>query len=52
MDHMSGGGDVRRRTTAVLLLAVALLTILGWTGESWGQTKLPRVGILSYGGTY
>jgi putative ABC transport system substrate-binding protein len=42
---------VRHRTTAVLLLTVALLTLLGWTGESWAQTKLPRVGILSYGGT-
>ena len=42
---------MRLRNTTVLLLTVALLTILGWTGDSWGQTKLPRVGILSYGGT-
>ena len=48
---MSEGGGVRHRATAVLLLTVALLTILGWTAESWGQAKLPRVGILSYGGT-
>ena len=42
---------MRRRATVVLLLTIVLLTILGWTAESWGQTKLPRVGILSYGGT-
>ena len=35
------------RITAVLLLMVALLTSLGWTAESWGQAKIPRVGILS-----
>lgn len=34
---------------AVLLLTIALLTTLGWTGESWGQAKIPRVGILSFG---
>jgi putative ABC transport system substrate-binding protein len=39
---------VRYRTTAVLLFAVALLAILGWPGESWGQTKLRRVGILGF----
>ena len=42
---------MRHRATAVLLFAVALLTSLGWTQESWGQAKLPRVGILTYGGT-
>jgi putative ABC transport system substrate-binding protein len=25
-----------------------LLSSLGWTGESWGQTKVPRVGILTF----
>ena len=40
---------MKNRVAAALLLAVALLTSLGWTAESWGQTKLPRVGILSYG---
>ena len=45
------GGWMKGSVAAVLLLAVALLTSLGWTGESWGQTTLPRVGILSYGGT-
>ena len=49
--HAREGGGVRHRATAVLLFAVALLTSLGWTGETWGQTKLPRVGILTYGGT-
>jgi putative ABC transport system substrate-binding protein len=34
----------------MLLLAVALLTSLGWTEELLGQTKLPRVGILSFQG--
>jgi hypothetical protein len=34
---------------AVLLLTIALLTTLGRTGESWGQAKIPRVGILSFG---
>jgi putative ABC transport system substrate-binding protein len=33
----------------VLLLTIALLTTLGWTGESWGQAKIPRIGILSFG---
>src|SRR5258706_4145559 len=36
---------------AALLFVVALLVSLGWTAESLGQTKLPRVGVLSYGGT-
>jgi len=45
------GRDMKNRVAAVLLLAVAMLITLGWTGESWGQTKLPRVGILTYGGT-
>jgi putative ABC transport system substrate-binding protein len=39
---------MRNRSAAVLLLTVALLTSLGWPGESWGQTKIPRVGILSF----
>ncbi len=34
---------------AVLLLTFALLSTLGWTGESWGQAKIPHVGILSFG---
>ena len=42
---------MRNRVAAGLLFAVALLTSLVWTEESWGQAKLPRVGILSYGGT-
>lgn len=42
---------MKHRTAVVLLLAAVILTLLGWTGESWGQTKLPRVGILTYGGT-
>ena len=42
---------MKNRVAAVLLVAVVLLASLGWTGESWGQAKLPRVGILNYGGT-
>ena len=37
---------MQHRTAAALLLAVALLTSLGWTRESWAQTKIARVGIL------
>ena len=44
-------GGMRYRTTAVLFLTAVFLTILGWTEESRGQAKLPRVGILTYGGT-
>jgi putative ABC transport system substrate-binding protein len=40
--------DIKNRVSAVLLLAVSLLTTLGWTGEAWGQAKLARVGILSF----
>jgi putative ABC transport system substrate-binding protein len=39
---------MRQKTAVVLILTVALLTTL-WTGESWGQAKIPRVGILSFG---
>ena len=45
------GAGIRNRVSAVLLFAVALLTTVGWAGESWGQAKLPRVGVLSYGVT-
>jgi putative ABC transport system substrate-binding protein len=41
---------MRHRTAAVLLLAAALLTSIGWTGESCAQAKIPRVGLL-LGGT-
>ncbi len=39
---------MRYRIAAVVLLSAALLTSLGWTGESRGQAKLPRVGILTF----
>ena len=48
--HTRAGGGIKSRVTAVLLLTVALLTTLGWSEESWGQTRLQRVGILTYGG--
>ena len=38
---------MKNRIAIVLLLAVALLTSLGWTAESWGQANLPRIGILT-----
>ena len=38
---------MRYRTTAVLLLTAALLTLPGWTEESRAQAKLPRVGIVA-----
>ena len=32
--------DLQNRVASVLLLAGAVLTTLGWTGEAWGQSKL------------
>jgi len=43
---------MEHRTAAVLLLSVAFLSGLAWTGESCAQAKIARVGILSFfGGT-
>ena len=38
---------LKNRVAAVLLLAGAALTGLGWTAESWGQAHVLRVGILT-----
>jgi putative ABC transport system substrate-binding protein len=38
---------MQHRTVAMLLIAVALLSSLGWSGESLAQTKIARVGILA-----
>jgi len=38
---------MKHRACAVLLLAIALPTALGWVGDSWGETKIARVGILA-----
>jgi putative ABC transport system substrate-binding protein len=38
---------MKHRTAAVLLVSAALLTTLGFAGESWGQAKTARVGILA-----
>jgi putative ABC transport system substrate-binding protein len=38
---------IQGRVVAVLLLAVALLTSFGLTAESWGQTNIRRVGIIT-----
>jgi putative ABC transport system substrate-binding protein len=46
--HARGGECMRHGHRALLLLAVALLTILGWTGDSWGQANVRRVGVLSF----
>jgi putative ABC transport system substrate-binding protein len=48
MHYARARRDIKNRVSAVLLLAVSLLTTLGWTGEAWGQAKLARVGILSF----
>ena len=39
---------MQNRVASALLLAGAVLTSLGWTGDAWGQEKLPRVGILTF----
>ena len=49
--HAWARRGMKNPVAGVLLLAVALLSSFGWTGESWAQAKLPRVGILTYGGT-
>ena len=36
------------RAAGLLLLTVTLLTSLGWTGGSWGQAKIARVGVLTF----
>ncbi len=38
---------MKYRHGSVLLLTAVLLTGLAWTGDIWGQAKLPRVGILT-----
>ena len=45
--HARAGGSMKNRVAAVLLLTIALVTSLGWTEESWGQTNVRRVGILT-----
>ena len=45
--HARAGEGMKIRLAAVLLLVSALLASLGWTGETWAQTKLPRVGIVA-----
>ena len=46
--HARARLEMKNRVAAVLFLVVALLTSLAWNGEAWAQTKLPRVGILSF----
>jgi putative ABC transport system substrate-binding protein len=45
--HTPTAGNKKNSFAALLGVAVALLIALGWPAESWGQTKLARVGILS-----
>jgi putative ABC transport system substrate-binding protein len=40
--------DMKNRIASVLLLAGAVLTTLGWTGEAWGQVDVRSVGFLSF----
>jgi len=40
--------NLKNRVAAMLLLTGVLLTSLGWTGETWAQADVPRVGILSF----
>jgi len=37
-----------KSSVAAVLLVAGLLTTPGWSGEAWGQTTLPRVGILTF----
>jgi putative ABC transport system substrate-binding protein len=45
--HARTGRGMKNRFSALLLCAVAFLTSLGSTGESWGQGNFRRVGILT-----
>jgi putative ABC transport system substrate-binding protein len=38
---------VRHRVSAALLLTVALVATLGWTGQCWAQAKIARIGLLT-----
>lgn len=38
---------MKRRLAAVVLFALVLLAAFGRAGDSWAQTKIPRVGILA-----
>ena len=42
---------MKYRIAAVLLLTALMVTSLVWTGESWAQASVRRVGILSFRGT-
>lgn len=35
------------RRVVVLLFVAALISAFAWTGQSWGQSKIPRVGVLT-----
>jgi putative tryptophan/tyrosine transport system substrate-binding protein len=39
------------RIAAPVLVAIIMLTSVGWTGQAWGETRLARVGILSFSST-
>ena len=39
---------MRDRSAAVLLLLTALSAGFGWAGESWGQTKIVHIGVLTF----
>ena len=41
---------MKHRAAGLLLLTVTLLISLGWTGDSWGQAKIARLGVLNFAG--
>jgi putative ABC transport system substrate-binding protein len=41
------GGEMKHRTAAGLLVLVCVVDPFGCSTESWGEAKIPRVGILS-----
>ena len=40
--------DMKNRVATVLLLTGAVLICLAWTGEARGETRIPRVGIITF----
>lgn len=40
--------DIRRRVAPALVLAAAILSSVALTAQAWGQTKITRVGVLSF----
>jgi len=45
------GRDMKRGVHVLLAFTAFLLIIASWTGPSWGQARIPRVGIVTVGST-